>query len=309
MKKSLLFAAALFACTAISAQTVVWTCETASSDGKAIDGTANLAGTVTGSETIDVSDIKFGTGILTPTTCQKTYKDEAGTSYNYCADGYALIKWVPSCDGTDVATIKTVAEAEAAGQYIDFYIFENDLAKVLNLSNIKMDAARLGTDAVRMNVKILGNDGAYDSGWLINGDNWSSISEGIGSWTEGETADGDFIPGYQPAREDGSKKLNCHPTDGCSHLTIPAPTDMPTGEDGLYEMTVRVLVYGIPNTKALALHNVTINLGDGTGTGIAGVEVKDEVDANAPVYNIAGQRVSKDAKGLVIVNGKKYLRK
>ena len=49
--------------------------------------------------------------------------------------------------------------------------------------------------------------------------------------------------------------------------------------------------------------------GNGGGTGIAGVEVKEEVDANAPVYNIAGQRVSKDAKGLVIVNGKKYLRK
>ena len=49
--------------------------------------------------------------------------------------------------------------------------------------------------------------------------------------------------------------------------------------------------------------------GQGGGTGIAGVEVKEEVDANAPVYNIAGQRVSKDAKGLVIVNGKKYLRK
>lgn len=309
MKKSLLFAAALFACTAISAQSVVWTCETASSDGKNIDGTANLAGTVTGSETIDAADITYGAGILAPTTCQQKYKDEAGTSFSYCAeDGYALIKWVPSCDGTDVPTIKTVAEAEGAGQYIDFYIIENDLDKVLNLSNIKMDAARLGTDAVRMNVKILGNDGAYDSGWLINGDNWSSISQGIGSWTDGDVADGDIIPGYQPAREDGSKKINCHPTDGCSHLTIPAPADLPTGENALYEMTVRVLVYGIPNSKALALHNVTINLSNDP-TGIAGVEVKEEVDANAPVYNIAGQRVSKDAKGLVIVNGKKYLRK
>ena len=31
-------------------------------------------------------------------------------------------------------------------------------------------------------------------------------------------------------------------------------------------------------------------------------------DANAPVYNIAGQRVSKDYKGLVIVNGKKMMK-
>ena len=304
MKKCLLFAAALFACTAISAQTVVWSCETASSDGKAIDGTANLAGTVTGSETIDASDITYGAGILAPTTCQQKYKDAAGTSFSYAPDDYAIIKWVPSCDGTAVPTIKTVSEAEGAGQYIDFYIYENDETKFLNLSDIKMDAVRLGTDAVRMNVKIIGNSGEYDSGWLINGDNWSSISGGVGSWTDGETADGDLIPGYQPSREDATKPNSSE--EGCSHLTIPAPADMPT--DVLYEMTVRVLVYGIPNAKALGLHNVTINLGDGT-TGIAGVEVKEEVDANAPVYNIAGQRVSKDAKGLVIVNGKKYLRK
>lgn len=305
MKKSLLFAAALFACTAISAQTVVWTCETASSDGKNIDGTANLAGTVTGSETIDAADITYGAGILAPTTCQQKYKDATGASFAYADDGYAIIKWVPSCDGTAVPTIKTIAEAEGAGQYMDFYIYENNETKFLNLSNIKMDAVRLGTDAVRMNVKIIGNSGEYDSGWLINGDNWSSISEGVGSWTEGETADGDVIPGYQPSREDATKPNSSE--YGCSHLTIPAPADMP--KDALYEMTVRVLVYGIPNNKALGLHNVTIELGQGGGTGIAGVEVKEEVDANAPVYNIAGQRVSKDAKGLVIVNGKKYLRK
>ena len=42
-------------------------------------------------------------------------------------------------------------------------------------------------------------------------------------------------------------------------------------------------------------------------TGINGVEAA-AVDANAPVYNIAGQRVSKDYKGLVIVNGKKIMK-
>ena len=305
MKKSLLFAAALFACTAISAQTVVWTCETASSDGKNIDGTANLAGTVTGSETIDAADIKYGAGILAPTTCQKNYQNSAGDKINYAPDGYAIIKWAPSCDGTAVPTIKTVAEADAADQYINFYVTEKDPDKYLSISNIKMDAVRIGTDAVRMNVKVVGvsDDGEYDSGWLINGDNWSTIAGGVGSWTDGDVADGDLIPGYQPSREKGTSPNSSE--IGCSQLTIPAPADLPST---LYEMTVKVLVYGIPNNKALALHNVTINMSSDP-TGIAGVEVKEEVDANAPVYNIAGQRVSKDAKGLVIVNGKKYLRK
>ena len=48
---------------------------------------------------------------------------------------------------------------------------------------------------------------------------------------------------------------------------------------------------------------------DGTTTGIANVEANDNLDANAPMYNLAGQRVTKSYKGVVIVNGKKMLNK
>ena len=47
----------------------------------------------------------------------------------------------------------------------------------------------------------------------------------------------------------------------------------------------------------------------GITSGINDVTVEEEFDENAPVYNLAGQRVSKDAKGIVIQNGKKYIRK
>lgn len=40
-------------------------------------------------------------------------------------------------------------------------------------------------------------------------------------------------------------------------------------------------------------------------TGISSVAAQT-VDANAPVYNMAGQRVSANTKGLIIKNGKKY---
>ena len=33
----------------------------------------------------------------------------------------------------------------------------------------------------------------------------------------------------------------------------------------------------------------------------------EKTDANAPVYNLAGQRVSKNAKGILIQNGKKFI--
>ena len=47
----------------------------------------------------------------------------------------------------------------------------------------------------------------------------------------------------------------------------------------------------------------------GNATGIANVDVNTKFDANAPMYNLAGQRVNKSYKGVVIVNGKKMLNK
>lgn len=45
-----------------------------------------------------------------------------------------------------------------------------------------------------------------------------------------------------------------------------------------------------------------------SSTGIYDI-TKDNVDANAPVYNLAGQRVSKETKGILIQNGKKFINK
>lgn len=47
---------------------------------------------------------------------------------------------------------------------------------------------------------------------------------------------------------------------------------------------------------------------DDSGAGISDITLNKE-DANAPVYNLAGQRVGKDAKGILIQNGKKFIRK
>ena len=48
---------------------------------------------------------------------------------------------------------------------------------------------------------------------------------------------------------------------------------------------------------------------DAITTGIQTIKTVNEkaVDANAPIYNLAGQRVTKDAKGILIQNGKKFV--
>lgn len=43
-------------------------------------------------------------------------------------------------------------------------------------------------------------------------------------------------------------------------------------------------------------------------TGVKAVKVAEE-DANAPIYNLAGQKVEKSQKGILIQNGKKFVNK
>lgn len=302
MKKSLLFAATLFATVAVNAQTVVWPCETASDDGKNITAdqyAAAIHGTVTGSTTITVSDVAPGAGIIAPATaCQKSWKDASGTSTAYGSDETpAIVKWAPTA--TSDATPKTIEDGAAASQYVDFKIEEGDINKVLSLSSVSFDAVRLGTDAVRINVKLLAEgDSEYESDYLINAENWASVSDGVGSWVESTGAEGEIL-GCQPSREDASKPNSAN---GKTSYTIPVPADFPASA---YSATLRIFVYGIASNKALGLHNVKFNLGGGAG--INGVTV-DKANANAPVYNLAGQRVNDSFKGIAIQNGKKIVK-
>lgn len=72
-----------------------------------------------------------------------------------------------------------------------------------------------------------------------------------------------------------------------------------------------VVVYGklkkFGTTYELDLNNILISL-NGTTTGITNITT-DEAAKNAPVYNLAGQKVTKAYKGVVIKNGKKMIQK
>ena len=46
-----------------------------------------------------------------------------------------------------------------------------------------------------------------------------------------------------------------------------------------------------------------------TGTNISSAVVAPKVNANAPIYNLSGQKVNKSYKGVVIQNGKKFVQK
>ena len=60
------------------------------------------------------------------------------------------------------------------------------------------------------------------------------------------------------------------------------------------------------NVKKAFLRSVTITTV--SAAGIKNVQTI-EVNENAPIYNLAGQRVDKDYKGVVVQNGKKFIKK
>ena len=72
-----------------------------------------------------------------------------------------------------------------------------------------------------------------------------------------------------------------------------------------------VVVYGklkkYNTTYELDKNNILISL-NGKTTGITNITT-DEAEKNAPVYNLAGQKVTKAYKGVVIKNGKKMIQK
>ena len=298
MKKQLLFAAAMLVSIAASAQTtVVYPC-TSNSDATEINNKA----TVEGSTTIEAATISWGSGVLEPSTCQKTHKNVAGESLNYFEDGTTCItKWVPVVASD--AAIKNLEEAYSAGQYIDFKISETDNTKYLDIKSIAFNAARYGTDAVRINAKLLiGSDeaGETETEWLFTGDTWESYTGGEGFWTEATGAEGE-IPGYGPAREDASKaNTNDKNEDGFSNIVIPTSDIIPADA---YEVTLRICFYGIGSNKALGLNNVTFT-SENLATGVENVRVATP-SVDAPTYNLGGRAAK---SGLLIQKGKKYVK-
>lgn len=83
------------------------------------------------------------------------------------------------------------------------------------------------------------------------------------------------------------------------------------GQTGFYKYTGETLNANkaylvVPEAAAASAKGINIVVGNPTGV----TEVKTAENAvDAPIYNIAGQKVTKNAKGIVIINGKAYINK
>ena len=295
MKKILLSIAAVAACVTTNAQ-VTWTLE------------SDLTGTSANTK-IEVLETTIGAGLKNDGIDQYTYKDANGTATNY---PWKALKLTPTnaqhaADAEhekayteDVYRNIANASEDAQAMYINFSAQTIAVEDLLEVKGIEFDATRVGTDAVFVNARIIGNEGTYTSAWLINGDNAASVADG-GAWVSKDAVGDAWMTtadaGFKPCRNDASKadtSAKCY-----THFTLPAPTDLP---EDLYQATVQIVVYGISNNKNAYLHGVKLNCGVAGETAVAGIaEAKAEVAAPVKVitangvqignFNIAGQQV------------------
>ena len=312
MKKNLLFAFALIFSASVSAQTVTWPCSVDRATKE-----SNIKATVEGSTTITAKDIVMGSDIAIQ---QKdgvnaiiAVKDATGANTNYPSDELGMIGWQPitgnakDADGNYTNDESTADNAVAAGAYIDFTLEETDITKDLsNLSSITFAATKVGTDAVRLNAKLLAEgDANKESDWLINQEVASTFGDEYNA-TDDTKADpfDDKANGYNPSRNDGSKGASGGANaNGISNVKLTMPDDIKAINP--YILTLRVAIIATANNKQLGLSNVTFTFGGETGIST----VKAATANNAAIYNLAGQKVANGFKGIVIMNGKKFIQK
>ena len=309
MKKILLFGIAVLASASMSAQTVVWPCQI-----NRAEKTANVSATVTGSTTIKASDIVMGTDIeinkKDDAPAPAAVKDETGANLNYPSDDFGMIAWKPitgnakDSDGNLTHDESTADAAVTQNAYLDFTVEESDTEKDLTgLTSITFDATKVGTDAIRLNCKLLyEGDGEGESEWLIN----QEVANSFGDEYNGDANDktdpfDDNANGYNPSRNDGSKGA----AGGANQKGISkVKLTMPDAVKALnpYKLTLRIAIIGCANNKQLALNNVTFNFGGEAAINTIKAEAQD-----GAIYNVAGQKVGANYKGLVIKNGKKTI--
>ena len=266
--KTLLFSAAFFATIAASAQTIVWP-STVNRETKE----ANLSATVTGSETITATDITLGADIKIGdkdgANAVTAVKNTTGENLQFPSETEGMISWRPINGNVDDAEA-TADLAEGAGAYIDFTIEEGDINKTFaGMSSFEFDVTKVGTDATRINVKLIGEgDTNVDTGWLINADNAKSFGDEYQADYDAEAKNKDYpwdeaANGYNPSRNDGSKGVSGGANaNGISHVKLAVPAEFAASNP--YKVTLRIAIIKCANNKDLAVNAVTFNFGDST---------------------------------------------
>ncbi len=103
--------------------------------------------------------------------------------------------------------------------------------------------------------------------------------------------------------EVSGKYTNYYATNGTDKIQLYGADDVVekyANDETEYNITAVVSMYNKAQLLPVSVE---------TATGITDITVEKEFDENAPIYNLSGQRVDKSAKGILIQNGKKFIRR
>lgn len=118
--------------------------------------------------------------------------------------------------------------------------------------------------------------------------------------TNNDVAEGDPLYGYMLYQEEIAMKG----TEGTDAYVIGAG-NRPVWAYLTFNATAGETYYIFNKNTQIGFGGYTFTAGE---SGISELTAT-KTDANAPVYNLAGQRVSKNVKGILIQNGRKFIRK
>lgn len=194
-----------------------------------------------------------------------------------------------------VALMALAANAQVNLEFGGVSTEEGVTTAVLNLSTLESDASGIQCDVLAPEgVKILDDE---DNDIIITGINALAVNKGK-AWSV------DYAN-----QKDGSVRVLVYGTKyasfaagytGTEKGVISIPFDKAEG-------TVKVYNVEVANGKGEKLQTVKeFEFSLGGATGISSVAVNE---ISGAAYNVAGQKVAANAKGLVIMNGKKFINK
>ena len=174
----------------------------------------------------------------------------------------------------------------------------------------------------------LTKDASGDYLKMRTGNNGNTITLTVNS---GYNITGVKLEGYSNNKSttaDRSILVNGIYVDGAETSVLASPVTLPGGTAGQTPATAEAsgfeakekVVFSFDNSNIVSgeedsagknkqiYAKITVTFKEGTGTGIQTVK-SETIDVNAPAYNLAGQKVDKSYKGVVIQNGKKMIQK
>lgn len=215
------------------------------------------------------------------------------SNLRYRGTGYSVdYVWKIQC--ADYTTDKTIKGSEG-------YTFGFDLnvpdGSQFTVSALELDLLLEQNPSWRIRIVDAGNTELYNSTWVTKTGGYNSAEWGAGWYGRFTTTEVSFDSGLN------GQALQYYPClDDPTVALIPSNLVLAAGD---YKVLCDV-DYNNENVKGISFDHLTIEGSVSGGSGITQATVK-ETAKNGQRYNLAGQKVSKDYKGVVIQDGKKFI--